>query len=78
MAYNYVIMPDPEQMELDYKSLFFCSTEANVKGRIRECSQRYPGYPVCVYRLDRQQKLITEPVFAMYKVTSDGELIPDA
>lgn len=76
MITKYVIIPNPETVMVDGNSIYFANDEKDLQNAIKSCASRNLGKCINVYELRYINKLVTEPSFAKYEYTKDGELIP--
>ena len=76
MAYNFIVLPDPEEgYEISPTCIEFVMDRNRLERAIRNISSKNPQASICVYSLDEINKLKTQPEYQKYKV-SNGEVLP--
>lgn len=76
MAFNFMIIPDPEEgWAIDPNTTEFCASADRVNRCIQNISGKNPQATICVYQLGELHKLKTRPTYQKYTV-KNGEVLP--
>jgi len=77
MAYTYVCVVDAEEgHDITGQNVRFAQNDKQIEQQLHHLSLLHPTATLCVYKLHNLRKLKSKPVYAQYKVTPDGEIVP--
>lgn len=76
MAYNYMVLPDPEEgFMIDPNIVEFVVDPNRIQRAIQNVSAKNPQATICVYALGEVHKLKTRPEYQKY-IVKNGEVLP--
>ena len=76
MAYQYLILHDPEEgWQINHENIFFANNKEQIERQIRNAASKNNYATICVYELNTLVKIKDQPTYQRYKV-KDGEIIP--